>query len=242
MRQSTNTQCYNLPYECVLFLLLSTSAGLSVECPDRGDHNGEGGCGCEARLLDGAVSTRSLSMRHCLLSNLVSTMSGVLTQDDDVNALYSLFKSLMGNGVLETKQADSELVMVAGPSLLSYCHCSRRFDRGLALLLVNPANANTTVTMQFTASGGAQWHAVVYQLAPGPNSTDIKLNGKLLQVTKAADGWSMPTLDGQNVSQATGAAQTVMVQKQSYMFVEYPNAAVSACAHDKQARVGDHRS
>lgn len=151
----------------------------------------------------------------------------------------------MGNGVLQTEHADPspEHIDDRGMlgreelALLSYCHCSRRFDQGLALLLVNPANANTSVTVQFTASGGSQWDAILYRLAAGPNSTDILLNGQLLQVTKTPAtvdggtyGWSMPPLDGTNVS-STGSTHTVNVGRQSYVFLEYPNAMVSACAH-----------
>lgn len=159
-----------------------------------------------------------------------------------------LFKRLMGNGVLATKlvqlseesqwQKDDWRTSnhAIDSALLSYCHCSRRFDKGLALLLVNPANANTSATMRFTASGGVQWDAVIYQLSAGFNSTDILLNGDLLQVTKTdttdgSDGWSMPSLDGKNVTVSPGSAHTVIVERQSYLFVEYPNAKVSGCAH-----------
>ena len=169
----------------------------------------------------------------------------VITRPDYWSGL--LFKRLMGNGVLETKDADSSQSAAFyadgdEPALLSYCHCSRRFDQGLAVLLVNPADANTTVTMQFTpsaASGpehrtGSQWDAIIYRLTPGPNSTDILLNGELLQVTPSRDalGWFMPSLDGRNVSN-TGDTHTVMMERQSYLFIEYPNAMVSACAYSQ---------
>ena len=163
-----------------------------------------------------------------------------------------LFKRVMGNGVLQTEHGDfplghssdrtttnADTVDGEEPALLSYCHCSRRFDRGIALLLVNPTNANTSVAMQFTASGGSQWDAILYRLTPGPNSTDIRLNGQILRVARTAAtvssdlyGWSMPPLDGENVSN-TGATQTVIIERQSYLFIEYPNAMVSACAHGK---------
>lgn len=160
----------------------------------------------------------------------------------------------MGNGVLITRQtAESDpqplgqkdeqttIPVTANPTepgILSYCHCSRRFDQGLALLLVNPSTSHVSITVQFTASGGVQWDAIIYGLAAGPNNTDIQLNGEVLQVTKSStvggtDSWLMPGLEGKNVSRHAGTVHKVTLKSQSYLFVEYPEAMFPACAREK---------
>eukprot|EP01052_Picozoa_sp_SAG31_P012457 SAG31_NODE_730_length_12505_cov_3.807109_1_plen_483_part_10 len=159
----------------------------------------------------------------------------VLTRPDYWTAL--LFKRLMGDGVLATtttythpsRDSGEAVDWTAAESLLSYCHCSRRFDGGLALLLVNPTNAITTVEIRFAAARGPQWNAIGYNLSAGTNATTIQLNKRSLFVTKQRDGgWLMPDLDGINISGT--AAQLIIVDKQSYLFLEYPNAGVATCA------------
>jgi hypothetical protein len=163
----------------------------------------------------------------------------VITRPDFWSGL--LFKRLMGDGVLATTVSAATEAAVSTDTLLSYCHCSRRFAKGLALLMVNPTTANTSVAIEFATVGDSRWHAVMYELSEGTAPTDIKLNGRLLSVTESAAGeWLMPSLEGRNIStalhheqsagQQPAAALTVDVEQRSYLFLEFPHANVAACA------------
>jgi hypothetical protein len=133
-----------------------------------------------------------------------------------------LWKRLMGQRVLRATVLQSGTLNV-----MAFAHCSAISAGGVSMLLINTDhNIGANVTLVDAELQGLREEYVLSKVG----QHGIALNGKVLAVTGKWGSWKMPSLEGRQSNPSNNeAAISIGITADSYLFLEFPGAAVSAC-------------